>query len=107
MKTMFVPLDGSDRSETVLPLVIALARNDEHSVTLFSVRDSGARQLSGVREHDIWDPDVSGLECLSVETGLDRNGQQGTRWSDRQSYCRGEGAGTRAGSSPAGALASR
>ena len=64
MKTMFVPLDGSDRSETVLPLVIALARNDEHSVTLFSVRDSGARQLNGVSEHDSWDPDTSGLECL-------------------------------------------
>ena len=64
MKRMFVPLDGSDRSETVLPLVIALARNDEHSVTLFSVRDSGTRQLNGVSEHDSWDPNISGLECL-------------------------------------------
>ena len=64
MKTMFVPLDGSYRSETVLPLVIALARNDEHSVTLFSVRDSGASQLNGDSEHDSWDPAISGLEFL-------------------------------------------
>ncbi len=64
MKTMFVPLDGSSRSETVLPLVIALARNDEHNVTLFSVRDSGARQLNGVSEPDSRDTDISGLECL-------------------------------------------
>jgi nucleotide-binding universal stress UspA family protein len=64
MKKMFVPLDGSNRSETVLPLVIALARNNQHSVTLFSVRDSGAGQPSGVSEDDSQDPDVSGLEFL-------------------------------------------
>ncbi len=64
MKTIFVPLDGSDRSETVLPLVIALARNDEYGVTLFSVRDSGARKPNSVSEHDRWDPDISGLEFL-------------------------------------------
>jgi len=64
MKTVFVPLDGSNRSETVLPLVIALARNGEHSVTLFSVRDSGAGQMNGVSEHDSCAPDISGLECL-------------------------------------------
>jgi nucleotide-binding universal stress UspA family protein len=64
MKKIFVPLDGSNRSETVLPLVIALARNNQHSVTLFSVRDSGAGQPSGVSEDDSQDPDVSGLEFL-------------------------------------------
>ena len=37
MKTMLVPLDGLPRSETVLPLVFALAGGGEYRVTLFSV----------------------------------------------------------------------
>ena len=50
MKTMLVPLDGSPRSETVLPVVIALAGGGEYRVTLFSVWEGLPEEVADVRE---------------------------------------------------------
>jgi nucleotide-binding universal stress UspA family protein len=61
MKTILVPLDGSPRSETVLPLVVALAGGGEYRVTLLSVwevlpeevANMGERRARELREHGV------------------------------------------------------
>jgi len=47
MKTILVPLDGSTSSETVLPVVIALAGGGEYRVTLFSVWEALPQEVAG------------------------------------------------------------
>ncbi len=53
VKTMLVPLDGSPLSETVLPLVIALARGGEYRVTLLSVWEAPPRRPEDMGEERI------------------------------------------------------
>ncbi len=50
MKTMLVPLDGSPRSETVLPVVVALASGGGYSVTLLSVWEVPPQEAADVGE---------------------------------------------------------
>ncbi len=50
MKTMLVPLDGSPRSETVLPIVVALAGGEGYRVELFSVWEGLPGQPEDMRE---------------------------------------------------------
>jgi nucleotide-binding universal stress UspA family protein len=50
MKTMLVPLDGSPRSETVLPIVVALAGGTEYRVALFSVWEGLPGQPEDMRQ---------------------------------------------------------
>ncbi len=47
MKTILVPLDGSTSSETVLPVVIALAGGGAYRVTLFSVWEALPQEVAG------------------------------------------------------------
>lgn len=52
MKTILVPLDGSPRSETVLPIVVALAGDGGYRVTLISVWEVLPREVAnGRRSH--------------------------------------------------------
>ena len=54
MKTMLVPLDGSPLSETVLPVVTALAGSGRYSVTLLSVWEVLPEEVKLVGEHHVW-----------------------------------------------------
>ena len=64
MKTMLVPLDGSTRSETVLPVVIALAGGGGYRVTLFSVCEVPSGEDMG--EEHARELRTYGMKCFRI-----------------------------------------
>ncbi len=64
MKTMLVPLDGSPRSETVLPIVVALAGGGEYRVTLFSVWEALPREAADVGEGHVRELSEQGIKSF-------------------------------------------
>ena len=64
MKTMLVPLDGSPRSETVLPIVVALAGGGGYRVTLFSVWEALPREAADVGEGHVRELREQGIKSF-------------------------------------------
>jgi nucleotide-binding universal stress UspA family protein len=69
MKTMLVPLDGSPRSETVLPVVVALADGGEYRVTLFSVWEALPQEVKLVGEGHVRELCAQGMRSFRVYLG--------------------------------------
>ncbi len=69
MKTMLVPLDGSPRSETVLPVVIALAGGGEYRVTLFSVWEVLPREVANGRRSHVHELCEQGMKSFRAYLG--------------------------------------
>ncbi len=69
MKTMLVPLDGSPRSETVLPLVVALAGGGEYRVTLLSVWEVLPEEVANVGERRAREPREQGEKSFRAYLG--------------------------------------
>ncbi len=64
MKTMLVPLDGSPLSETVLPIVTALAGGGRYSVTLLSVWEVLPEEVANVGERHVRELREQGMKCF-------------------------------------------
>lgn len=64
MKTILVPLDGSTSSETVLPVVIALAGGGEYRVTLFSVWEALPEEVANVGESHVRELREQGMKSV-------------------------------------------
>ena len=69
MKTMLVPLDGSPRSETVLPIVVALAGGGGYRVTLFSVWEALPQEVKLVGEGHVRELCEQGMKSLRAYLG--------------------------------------
>jgi nucleotide-binding universal stress UspA family protein len=69
MKTMLVPLDGSPRSETVLPVVIALAGGGEYRVTLFSVWEVLPQEVANGRRSHVRELCEQGMKSFRAYLG--------------------------------------
>ncbi len=69
MKTMLVPLDGSPLSETVLPIVTALAGGGKYSVTLLSVWEVLPEELANVGERHVRELREQGMKCFRAYLG--------------------------------------
>ena len=69
MKTILVPLDGSPLSETVLPVVIALADGGEYRVTLFSVWEMRPEEVAKVGECHVRELYEQGIESFRAYLG--------------------------------------
>ncbi len=64
MKTMLVPLDGSPLSETVLPMVTALAGSGKYSVTLLSVWEVLPEEVADVGERHVRELREQGMKSF-------------------------------------------
>ncbi len=69
MKTILVPLDGSTSSETVLPVVIALAGGGEYRVTLFSVWEALPEEVANVGESHVRELREQGMKSVRAYLG--------------------------------------
>ena len=69
MKTMLVPLDGSPLSETVLPVVTALAGGGRYSVTLLSVWEVLPEEVNLVGERHVRKLREQGMKCFRAYLG--------------------------------------
>jgi nucleotide-binding universal stress UspA family protein len=69
MKTMLVPLDGSPGSETVLPVVIALAGGGGYSVTLMSVWEVLPEEVANVGEDHVRELCEQGMKTFRAYLG--------------------------------------
>jgi nucleotide-binding universal stress UspA family protein len=69
MKTMLVPLDGSPRSETVLPVVVALAGGGGYSVTLMAVWEVPPQEFMNVGESHVRELREQGMKSLRAYLG--------------------------------------
>ncbi len=69
MKTMLVPLDGSPLSETVLPMVTALAGSGNYSVTLLSVWEVLPEEVANVGERHVRELREQGMKCFRAYLG--------------------------------------
>ncbi|MCH7576723.1 MAG: universal stress protein [Chloroflexi bacterium] len=64
MKTMLVPLDGSPLSETVLPVVTALAGSGKYRVTLLSIWEVLPEEVQLVGERHVRKLREQGMKCF-------------------------------------------
>ncbi len=69
MKTMLVPLDGSPLSETVLPVVTALAGNGKYRVTLLSIWEVLPEEVNLVGERHVRNLREQGMKCFRAYLG--------------------------------------
>jgi nucleotide-binding universal stress UspA family protein len=69
MKTMLVPLDGSPRSETVLPVVVALAGGGGYRVTLMSVWEVLPEEVANVGESHVRELCEQGMKSFRAYLG--------------------------------------
>ena len=69
MKTMLVPLDGSPLSETVLPMVTALAGNGKYRVTLLSIWEVLPEEVHLVGELHVRKLREQGMKCFRSYLG--------------------------------------
>ncbi len=69
MKTMLVPLDGSPLSETVLPVVTALAGGCRYRVTLLSIWEVLSEEVVLVGERHVRKLREQGMKCFRAYLG--------------------------------------
>ncbi len=69
MKTMLVPLDGSPLSETVLPVVTALAGSGRYRVTLLSIWEVLPEEVQLVGERHVRKLREQGMKCFRAYLG--------------------------------------
>jgi hypothetical protein len=69
MKTMLVPLDGSPLSETVLPVVTALAGSGKYRVTLLSIWEVLPEEVKLVGERHVRKLREQGMKCFRAYLG--------------------------------------